>query len=168
MEKEWAGAQPGHYEVTVHRGDNGKTVSGPFTVGLLMNGSCISGSPQVTVTTAGGVPNYISFADLTIGGTKGPLCFTITNTGTGPLVLSSPSIIHCSDDVDPTYVDCSAVAGFAIVSGGSAVTLAPGESHDVCITFSPQKAATFDAHVVITTNAAGGPIDVPLHGTGDP
>ena len=36
-----ADAQPGHYEVTVHRGDNGKTVSGPFTVGLLMNGSCV-------------------------------------------------------------------------------------------------------------------------------
>ena len=114
----------------------------------------------------GAAAQRTSFGDLTIGGTAGPQCFTITNDGTGPLELSSPSITQCG--ADHTFVDCAAAAGFAIVSGGSPVTLAPGASHEVCITFSPQQPATFDSHVVITTNAAGGPIDVPLHGTGDP
>ena len=120
-------------------------------------------APQVSLSRGA-----MSFADLCIGGTAGPLCFTITNTGGGPLVINSIRITHCSSSIDPTYIDCTKVAGFQISSGGAPGSLAPGQVRTVCITFSPQQPATFDSHVVITTNAAGPPIDVPLHGTGDP
>jgi hypothetical protein len=110
---------------------------------------------------------YISFADLKIGKTAGPLCFTITNTGTGPLNISSISVINCSSSIHPVYVDCGTVAGFKIISGGSPGTLAPGQSRDVCITFTPTEAATFDATVSIVSNAPTSPSVVFLHGTGD-
>jgi hypothetical protein len=135
--------------------------SSPTIVQLHGTGDVCTG-PQVSLSS-----NYISFGDLKIGHTTGPLCFTITNTGTGPMNISDISITRCSDSVDPVYVDCSAVAGFAIVSGGSPGTLAVGASRDVCVTFSPKKAATFDGHLIITSNSLGGPVDVQLHGTGD-
>ena len=77
------------------------------------------------------------------------------------------SFINCSNSVSPQYVDCASVAGLSIASGGSPGTLAPGASRNVCVTFSPHAAATFDMTVMISTNAPGGPVFVNLHGTGD-
>jgi hypothetical protein len=131
------------------------------TVQLHGTGDVCNG-PQASSSSS-----YLSFGDLKVGGTNGPLCFTITNTGSGPLNISNISFIHCSDSVDPTYVDCAGVAGFAIVSGGGPGTVAPGGSRTVCVTFSPHEAATFDATVSISSNAAGSPSFVQLHGTGD-
>jgi len=54
-----------------------------------------------------------------------------------------------------------------VVSGGAAGTLAPGASRDVCLTFTPGEAATFDSVVSIGTNAGSSPTLVSLHGTGD-
>jgi hypothetical protein len=110
---------------------------------------------------------FMSFADLKVGKTAGPLCFTITNTGNGPLNISSVSIINCSSSTHPVYIDCATVAGFKIISGGDPGTLQPGQSRDVCITFTPTEAATFDATVSIVSNAPTSPSVVLLHGTGD-
>src|SRR5437763_628278 len=96
--------------------------------------------PQATLSRT-----YMSFADLCLGKTAGPLCFTITNSGSGNLVISSIGIINCSSSIDPTYIDCTTVAGFQISSGGGAGTLTPGQSRTVCVTFTPHEAATFDA-----------------------
>lgn len=156
-----SGAQPGTYALTVHASD-GTTATGSITAGTRVNGNCVPGNPKLMLDT-----NYISFADLKIGGTTWIHCFKITNTGTGPLNITGIGLVDCSDSVDPINVDCSAVAGFAIVSGGSPGTLAPGESRYVCATFSPHRAATFDGYVAISSNASPSPVFVQFHGTGD-
>jgi hypothetical protein len=165
---------PGAWTITVHRG-NGKTASGTLTGGMISNGACTGGTPPVVVgppqVTLGGFTSqyfhYISFADLKINTTAGPLCFTITNTGTGPLNINNISILNCSNSVEPHYVDCSTIAGLAIVSGGQPGTLAPGEARTVCLTFMPHEAATYSATVMIASNDPAGPATVTLHGTGD-
>jgi hypothetical protein len=164
---------PGAWTITVHRG-NGKTASGTLSGGMISNGACagvvspVTGPGQVTL---GGFTSqyfhYISFADLKINTTAGPLCFTITNTGTGPLNINNISILNCSNSVEPQYVDCSTVAGLAIVSGGQPGTLAPGQTRTVCITFTPHEAATYSATVMIASDDPAGPATVTLHGTGD-
>src|SRR5207248_2282178 len=110
---------------------------------------------------------YMSFADLCLGGTAGPLCFTITNSGGSDLHISSIGIINCSSSIDPTYIDCTTVAGFQISSGGGAGTLTPGQTRTVCVTFTPHEAATFSAFVRINSDASPGVSLVELHGTGD-
>jgi hypothetical protein len=120
--------------------------------------------PQVTLNR-----NYISFSSARLGQTAGPLCFTMTNPGPQPLFISNIGVQNCSSSIDPTYIDCATVAGFRIMPGGDAPgILGPGQSRDVCLTFTPGETATFDAHVLITTNASATPVDVQLHGTGDP
>lgn len=156
-----ANAQPGTYTLTVHR-SNGTMVTGSITAGTLVNGHCVPGLPKISLSTT-----FISFGDCKIGNTTYPHCFTIRNTGTGPLNISSIGLVNCSDSVDPVYVDCSSVAGFTIVSGGGPGTLAPGQSRDVCVTFSPRKIATFDGFVAITSNASPSPVFVQFHGSGD-
>src|SRR5438552_3240555 len=47
--------------------------------------------PQATLSRT-----YMSFSDLCLGKTAGPLCFTITNTGGSNLVISSIGITNCS------------------------------------------------------------------------
>src|SRR5262249_60144030 len=119
------------------------------------------GTPQLSLSR-----NYISFADLCVGKTAGPLCFTITNTGSAPLIINSISVQNCSSSVDPMYIDCATVAGFKIVSGGGAGSLAPGESRDVYLPFTPGDAATFAGKMSTSSNASSTPATVQLHGTG--
>src|SRR5207245_833051 len=64
-------------------------------------------------------------------------------------------------------IDCATAAGFRIVSGGDAGTLAAGQSQTVSLTFTPGEAATFDGRVAISTSASSSPAIVTLHGTGD-
>src|SRR5207247_1591820 len=137
---------------------------GPLTVTLTGTGTAVSGAGGAAVTLS---RSYISFADLCLGRTAGPLCFTITNNSTAALVINNISITNCSSSVDPHFIDCATVAGFRIASGGAAGTLAAGASRDVCITFTPGEAATFSAFVLISTNASTTPAQVELHGTGD-
>lgn len=118
--------------------------------------------PQVTLSRT-----YLSFGSTRLGGTVGPLCFTITNPGSQPVVINNVSITNCSSSIDPTYIDCARVAGFQIVSGGNPVVLGPGEARDVCMVFTPGEAATFSAFVLINTSASTTPAQVELHGTGE-
>jgi HYDIN/CFA65/VesB family protein/IPT/TIG domain-containing protein len=151
-----AGAQPGTYTATVHRG-NGKTVSASFNVGLTINGACVAGLPMLQLSCASGNGNctYFSFGCVIIGHMPLPtICFTITNTGTGPLNFNA--------SISDPYM-----GGFSISSGGGSGTLAPGQSQDICVTFAPHDPPnTFDALVTVTSNAPGGPVVVQFHGTG--
>ena len=130
--------------------------------------------PPVTTPPPGPVgdptlsQSRISFGSARVGQTAGPLCFTITNNSGGPLSLNSISVINCSSSSSPTYVDCTTVAGFQIISGGTPGVLQPGQSRDVCLTFTPSQAATFDSTVAISTNAPSSPAVVFLHGSGEP
>ena len=123
---------------------------GPLTVTLTGTGQSQPNTPGVNLSRT-----YISFADLCLGGTAGPLCFTISNTGATSVAIQSIGVTNCSSSIDPQYIDCAKVAGFQIVSGGAPGTLAAGESRDVCLTFSPGEAATFSAFVMISTERLG-------------
>jgi uncharacterized membrane protein len=144
-----AGAQPGTYTVTVHRG-NGKTVSASFIVGLMINGVCVPGLPKLQLENS----TNLSFGCVLLGETSPPMCFTVTNTGTGPLNISDVTLM------DPSML------GFQLSSGNQPGTLAPGQSRDICVILEPMHAGTSDASVTVTTNAPGGPVVVPFHGTG--
>src|SRR5947199_356572 len=122
----------------------------------------VTTGPQVTLSRT-----YMSFADLCLGGTAGPLCFTITNSGGSDLHISSIGIINCSSSIDPMYIDCTTVAGFQITSGGAPGTVAAGQSRTVCVSFTPHEAATFSGFVRILSDASPGTSLVELHGTGD-
>lgn len=118
--------------------------------------------PQVNLNR-----NAISFASVRVGGTAGPLCFTMSNPGPQPIFINSIVVQNCSSSIDPQYIDCATVAGFRIISGNTPGFLQPGQSQDVCLTFTPGERATFDASVMISTNASATPVVVQLHGTGD-
>ena len=129
-----------------------------------------AGSPPVPVVAAAPTisQSHISFGSSHLGQLAGPLCFTITNSGSGTLAINNISVLNCSSSISPIYVDCISVAGFRIISGGDPGLLAPGESRTACLTFTPGQAATFDSTVAISTNASTTPFVVSLHGTGDP
>jgi hypothetical protein len=108
----------------------------------------------------------INFPAQHLGQTSPPLCFTLTNPGPQPVFITNVSIQNCSSDIDPQFIDCTHVAGFQIVSGGTPVILAPGQSQSVCITITPTEISTVDAHVMISTNVSPIPVQVNLHAGG--
>jgi hypothetical protein len=144
-----AGAQPGTYVLTVHRG-NGTTVSGSITAGTIINGNCVPGLPKLSLDHT-----YLSFGCLHLGESN-TLCFTITNTGTGPLDITG---VNFSDWYN---------AGFVLTSSAAPSTLQPGQSRQFCVSFTPRadKLGTWDASVTVTTNVPGSPVFVQFHGTG--
>jgi hypothetical protein len=79
----------------------------------------------------------------------------ITNAGTAPLHITSVSI------AGPDSTD------FAIVSGGGAVTLTPGQTRTVRVTFDPSSTGSKSADLQIVSDDTSEPtVDVALSGTG--
>src|SRR4051812_39049585 len=106
-----------------------------------------AGAPAVTFT-----PTSLTFGAQAIGTTSAPQSIAITNSGNAPLFINSAA----THSLDFTQVD----------DGCSGLTLAPGTSCSVSITFSPTASGTRSAAFVLTDNAAGSPQSVPLTGTG--
>ena len=74
----------------------------------------------------------------------------LTNSGTEDVAISSVSISG---------------TGFG-ETGGASVTLTPGQSLPVNVTFDPKNTGTFTGTLTITSNAPGSPQKVPLSGAG--
>src|SRR5919204_1110120 len=105
-------------------------------------------APAVTFT-----PTSLTFAAQAIGTTSAPQSITIANTGNASLFINSAAV--------PNTLDFTEVN-----DGCSGLTLAPGTSCSVSITFSPTASGTRSAAFTLTDNAAGSPQTVPLTGTG--
>jgi hypothetical protein len=95
----------------------------------------------------------LTFGSQAIGTTSAPQSVTVTNSGNGSLFINSAAV--------PGTLD------FTVVSDGcSGLTLAPGASCIMSITFSPTAAGTRSAALTVTDTAPGSPQTAPLTGTG--
>ena len=121
-----------------------------------------SGSPQTVQLSGNGVipitvlpkTGGLYFYNQIVNTLSTPQPVTITNNQSIPLAISS---LTTSADY-PFTTDC--------VGSGGAGALAPKTSCTVQIKFLPQSASNRPASLVIKSDAAGGPLSVPLQGTG--
>ena len=108
-------------------------------------------APEITVT-----PATNAFGDLIVGGSASQT-FQIRNDGNADLIVSGVSL---------TGADA---AEFNIENGGGAVTLTPGQTHDVEVSFNPATVGAKSAALRISSNDANeNPFDVALSGNGVP
>ena len=107
-----------------------------------------AGAPAVTLT-----PASLTFAAQAIGTTSAPQSITVTNSGSASLFINSAAV--------PNTLDFTEVN-----DGCSGLTLAPGASCGVAITFAPTGSGTRSAAFTVTDNAANSPQTVPISGTG--
>ncbi len=108
------------------------------------------GAPAVTFA-----PASLTFASQAIGTTSAPQTITATNTGTAGLFINSAAT------KGPNPLDFTQVS-----DGCSGLTLAPGTSCSVSITFSPIATGTRTATFLLTDNAPNSPQSVPITGIG--
>lgn len=146
-----AGAIPGTYSATIHRG-NGKTTSASFQVGTRnSSGNCVGQSPLLQVT-----PTALDFGTVNAGVTSATKSITVMNNGTAPLILNS--IVPGGDSsFFTTSAGCPTGSANAIPVGGHCTI-------NVAFT-SPANAtsAPHSATLMITSN--GGTATVTLTGT---
>ena len=117
------------------------------TLGMLTT-TAEAAAPAVTLT-----PTSLTFGAQAIGTTSAPQPVTVANTGNAPLFINSAAV--------PNTLD------FTVVNDGcSGLTLAPGTSCSMSITFSPTASGTRSAALTVTDNAPGSPQTAPLTGTG--
>ena len=109
-----------------------------------------TGTPAVTFN-----PTSLTFAARDIGTTSAPQSIAITNTGTAGLFINSAAT-RGANPLDFTQVS----------DGCSGLTLAPGTSCSVSITFSPTATGTRSGTFILTDNAPASPQTVPITGTG--
>src|SRR4051812_43561780 len=109
-----------------------------------------TGAPAVTFT-----PASLTFGAQAIGTTSAAQSITVANTGTANLFVNSAQT-RGADPLDFTQVG----------DGCSGLTLAPGTSCSVSITFSPTATGARSASFILTDNAAASPQTVPISGTG--
>jgi Putative Ig domain/HYDIN/CFA65/VesB-like, Ig-like domain len=110
-------------------------------------------TPPATAPAVAFTPTSLTFAAQAIGTTSAPQSITVTNTGNAGLFISSAAVRNTLD--------------FTEVSDGcSGLTLAPGTSCSVSITFSPTASGTRSAAFTLSDNAANSPQSVPITGTG--
>jgi sugar lactone lactonase YvrE len=137
------------------------------TITLFTNQGNNSDNPNTILLTGTGVQVLVPGATLTpslpfpntfVGTTTSALAATLTNTGNGPLTISSIAI----GGANPS--------DFAISTGSNAcgTTLAAGATCSIYVTFTPASAAAFSATLTVTDNASPATQSSSLTGTGIP
>jgi hypothetical protein len=123
------------------------------------NGS-VSKGDHVTLLISTGIPtlmaspNSVTIVGQAVNSTTAPLAVTITNQGTGPLIVTS------------VLLGGANAADFAIANNGCmGAHLAPAGSCPVQLTFTPTAAGARNAVLTIASNAPQAP-SVTLSGTG--
>lgn len=120
-------------------------------------------SPDIRVAVGTPTPvatlsaTTINFGTHDIGSVYPPKIVTLTNTGTGPLVITNVSL---TGDTTDFYLDQPSTCQGA--------TLGPGQACTVSVIFDPTRAVACRATLVFTDNAGGSPQQVLLEGTGKP
>ena len=116
----------------------------PLTVPL--TGSGIPGVPAVNASATS-----LAFGTVVIGG-SGLLVLTLSNSGNAQLTVTGIAITGAN------------AASFSQTS--TCGSLQPNQSCSVSVTFRPAAAGAQAAQLVISHNAAGSPLNVPLSGSG--
>jgi len=134
---------PGSYSATLAITDN--ATGSPHTVALAGSSSVTQPlTPEVSLSTSS-----ISFGNQAGATTQ---TVTVANTGTGNLVISS------------LVITGSGAAQFAATAGTLPVTVGPGGSTTITLTFTPTVPGNPTATLAITDNASGSPHTVALSG----
>jgi len=139
-----AGARSG----TLTIANNGS--GSPLTVALSGTGTALTPVAQVS-------PSALSFAQ-TVGLATAAQTVTVSNTGTGPLTLSSVSLTG------------AAASDYALASGttcASGTTVAVNNNCVVKVVFTPSATGTRAASLSVAHNASATPGAVSLNGTGN-
>jgi len=114
----------------------------------------IFGLASTTATAVVSIsPPYINFGNQMLGIASSPLVSTLTNIGNGALNISSVGLTGVN------------VGDFAETNNCPA-TLAPKNSCNISITFTPTAVGARAAAVTVTDNAPGSPQTISLSGTG--
>jgi hypothetical protein len=137
----------GPKSATLVIGDNDS--SGPQTVALSGTGILGAGEPTLS-------PASLTFADRTVGSTSDAQALTVTNSGPGPLAIST---VHIEG---PEAADFAQGTACPV----SPDTLAAGASCEIYVSFTPHGGGVRMASLVIGDNAPSGTQSVPLSGTG--
>ncbi len=129
--------------------------------GILTITDNASGSPHtVTLSGTGTVPmidvapQLVTFGSEAANHTSSPRSLTVTNTGTGPLVISNLTVTGTNS------------ADFVVVPLTLPITVSPGSSAKVTLTFTPGATGARSAILVLTHNAGAGTTSIPVGGTG--
>jgi len=94
--------------------------------------------------------NSLAFGHQTVG-TTGSLPFTFTNTGTGSVSISQVMATG---------------TGYSVSGFSGAVTLAPGQSLALVVSFAPLAVGSFSGSVTVVSTATNSPASIALSGTG--
>jgi hypothetical protein len=120
----------------------------------------VSGSPQKAALTGTGVipavnlaPTSLNFGKIPVGTTSAPMNVTLSNTGTGILLISNMALTGPNPAEYAQTNNC----------GGS---VDPGASCTITITLTPGATGNRNATLAITDNAPKSPQNVPLTGSG--
>lgn len=132
-----AGAFSGNLSIVSNAGTS------PTSIGL-------SGSGVAATLTLGISPASLSFGSVTTATLSAAQNVVVTNTGNSNVLISQVNLSG---------------AGY-IMTGGSAVTLAPGQKMTLTVQFGPNAVGTVNGSVSIVSNAPGSPATVLLTGTG--
>ena len=136
------------------------TATSTYSTALVITDNA-SGSPRAVPISGTGasaligiVPSMLSFGSQAVGPSSAPMAVTISNPGTVDLAVSSIAL------------EGDASADFSFIAPARPITLAPGASTVISVTFTPKASGSRLANLVLTDNAAGGPHSVTLSGTG--
>lgn len=119
----------------------------PHTVGLSGTGT----APAVSLS-----PTSLTFSGQMVNTSSSARSVTLTNSGTGPLTVTSISV---------TGTNASDFSQTNTCPSGSS-TLAAGSTCSISVTFKPGATGSRSASISIADNAGGSPQTVPLSGTG--
>jgi len=128
----------------VHNGANGRSE-------VRLTGAAVSQSPAVSLS-----PTTLTFSSA-VGMASSPLRVTVSNTGTGTLMLSSISL-GGNQASDYTVASSSTCAANGSVAGGSSCV--------IDLVFTPGATGSRNAVLTLAHNASGSPSTVTLAGTG--
>ena len=133
---------------------------GPSSADLTINDDA-TGTPHVVRITGTGAapavglsPATVSFGDQILSTSSGLFGATLTNSGSAILNVTNVTLAgaHPGD--------------FAFNGGGLPISLAPGGSRNISLTFTPQTIGGRSATLLFTSNASGSPHTLPLTGNG--
>jgi hypothetical protein len=119
------------------------------------------GSPQTVSLSGTGTqpgaltlsPTSLNFGNQTVGITSPPQGSTLTNTGNGPVTITSIQVTGPN-------------SGDFAQSNNCPASLSPNNSCQISVTFTPTATGTRNAAVTITDNAPNSPQSLPLTGVG--
>jgi photosystem II stability/assembly factor-like uncharacterized protein len=128
----------------------------PTTQAMVNVSDAVTGNPvdssnatfSITVATISSQPASLNFGAVSIGSSRTEIV-TLTNNGTGPLVISSIGATN------PSFVP-----------GRTSFSIPASQSDTLSIRFTPNSVQTFNDQLNIICNAPGSPYAVPVSGSG--